>query len=161
MLTWPVSIPNGLERLGKTAAFRKTRCRQGKWKKDTRHSSRDLQRVLVKSAILRDTYKASVPVWDERANRQRSQPISFLPIHETFDSIVDVGEEEAWATCDEPGQTSFRADLGDWAARACIDVQVGIWMMLALWGDSAPYSKKDSVVLLTYRVLSGSCKRRL
>ena len=68
----------GLAKLGKGAAFRNKRFRWGKWKPDTRTSSRGLARVLAKDAVLPKPLLVEVPSWDEAANKQVQRRLAIL-----------------------------------------------------------------------------------
>ena len=83
----------------------------------------------------------------------------WFPVHETLDKLIPVGEEEQFASLDH-SQQSFLWDLEDWARRVQLKL-AGLWMCLALWGDAAPYNKRDQVYLLTYRLLSGEYRSRI
>ena len=36
-----------------------------------------------------------------------------------------------------------------------------LWCVVALWGDEAPLTKRDGILLLTYRAMSGSIRQRV
>ena len=63
--------------------------------------------------------------------------------YETLDALVDDGCEEEWASFSET-QTGFRLDLEAWGRRLGCSL-VGFWLCLALWGDSAPITRYDSL----------------
>ena len=143
----------------RTDADARQRVRRGKLKQDSRNSAAKVKRNLLRGKPV-EPYVALIPMWDERANSQVMEHINVLPIHETLDAIVGVGDEHSWSSIDE-AQTGFQHELENWATRVVADVSSGNWFMLALWGDSGPYSKRDQVYLLTYRVLSGVHRTRL
>ena len=96
---------------------------------------------------------SSPPLGGRRGVRQRfaiaSKPetcmlSNFLTsAYETLDALVDDGCEEEWASFSET-QTGFRLDLEAWGRRLGCSL-VGFWLCLALWGDSAPITRYDSL----------------
>ena len=137
----------------------KQRLRRGKLKPDTRNSNREVQRVLRKAACLPEPYVADVPLWDDEADQQVMLPIKVYPPHETLEALVLPGCEEEWSSIDE-SQEGIRVRLTDWSRRVGVSL-LGTLLALCLWGDSAPSTKRDSVYLLTYRVLTGTHRRRV
>ena len=76
-------------------------------------------------------------------------------------ALVNVdGDVDRWAACG-PEQTGYQADLHKWGNRMGIDTRAEPWAIIALWGDSAPSTKNDSVNLLSFQVLSGTVKKRI
>ena len=146
-----------LQRLAK--AKQRARVRRGKINADTRNACRAATRFLRSRAILTQPMNIDAPLWDNLKNMRVMGKIAVLPIHETLDALVREGTEEEYASCDK-SQASLRSDLRDWASRVGA-VLAGVWFMLALWGDAAPLSKRESLYLLTYRVLSGVHRQRL
>ena len=143
-----------------SSSMDKIRMRRGKAKPDTRSDSRTVNRFLKKKhAELPEPYIAEVPVWDDSVNAQVLKPLKVYPPHESLDSIVKPGCEEEWSTFDD-SQSGFRESLQNWSSRVQVKLG-GPWLCLALWGDSAPFNKRDSLYLLTYRVLNGQHRRRV
>ena len=144
-----------------TKGLDKTRTRKGKTKPDTRGDSRAVMRALLsKKEALPEPYKLDdVPLWDHAKNAQYMATVKVYPPHESLDTLVAPGEEDTWASFDD-SQHKFGNHLHEWANRVGV-VLHGRWLCLSLWGDSAPYSKKDSLYLLTYRVLNGTHRRRV
>ena len=102
---------------------------------------------------------ASCPMWDHAADRPKHQDLAFLPIHETLDVMVSEGEEESW--CSTTGdQAGFAADLHEWGARMGLDVVKNLFACIGLWGDSAPFAKRQSLFLLLFTVISGVHRER-
>jgi hypothetical protein len=150
------SSAGDLCRLGR-GSLDKVRIRRGKVKLDSRNSSRAVRRVMVRGAVMMEPLPVRIPLWDLNGNRQVSSLVNFLPTHETLASVVD--DPSQWGSIDD-GQASFHGELLDWGKRLAVDVLTNVWLLLALWGDSAPYNRRDSIFLLTYRVLSGVHRKR-
>ena len=74
-------------------------------------------------------------------------PVAFLPVHEVLEVVTEEAPE-SWASLGAQ-QDGVRRDLQGWAARMAVDIQVGLWVALSVWGDSAPYSKKGFAVFPT------------
>ena len=142
-----------------TASMDKTRTRKGKTKPDTRGDKRMVLRFLRKKSKLYPPMRCEIPMWDVASNKQVMTPMNVYPPHETLHALVPEGRESEWASFDET-QQGFRQSLADWSTRTGTNLH-GFWMCLALWGDSAPHTKKDSLYLLTYRVLNGTRRRRV
>ena len=134
----------------------------GETKPDSRSSNRAVSRVLKKGAVLREAYIAEVPTWDHEQNRQVMTKLKVMPPHESLHALIQPGAENEWCSFDD-SQEGFRTSLHDWGAggRVGCDIMTSPWACLALWGDSAPYSKTDSLYLLTIRVLNGVHRRRI
>ena len=143
-------------------SMNKTRTRKGRTKPDTRSDARVVHTVLRKRSLLPKPYAAPVPLWDAENNCQVIRDIHVYPPHETLDALVRPGEEDDWASFDD-SQQCFKADLSNWGDRVKlgVDAMVGRWLCLSFWGDAAPYTKRDSICLLTYRVLNGQHRRRV
>ena len=57
-------------------------------------------------------------------------------------------------------KSGVNEDLQRWGQQLKVTLE-GPWACLALWGDAAPYTSRDSILLLTYRVLNGKHRRRV
>ena len=147
-----------LARLCIGAGLHKHRLRKGKLKPDSRLAARAVRRKLLSKVILKN-YVTQIPLWDSRANKKVMGNVNILPIHETLDRMVKEGAEMEWASIGDT-QAGVQEDILDWGLRQGVDVRIGTWLALALWGDSAPYTKRDSVYLLTHCVLSGIHRKR-
>ena len=143
-----------------SASLDNVRRRRDKEKPDTRHDARTVQRFLNKHAVLGTPYLAQVPMWDDSIGRQTMQNLKVYPPHETLDALVGPGCEEEWGSFDE-SQGGFLRSLREWADRLHVTLAGNHWLCLALWGDSAPFNKRDSLYLLTHRVLNGRHRRRV
>ena len=136
------------------------RVRKGKLRVDSRHHSREVTKVLEDSSeTVVPCYYADATLWKEDKNQKTISKIAYMPIHEVLDHEVVVGEEHTWCSLD--GESGFQEDLDEWKQRVNFNVVTSLIMLLALWGDSAPYTKKDSLYLLVYTVLSGMHRKKL
>ena len=124
---------------------------------EDRHASRDVGSAVKKTATrtLGPVYHADLKMWDIKADKQCTRKVSFLPIHETMNEVIQPGDEGRWTSFDD-SQKGFEEDLKSWATRLAVDLSAFAWLCIGLWGDSAPYSHKDSVFLLLWHVLNGS-----
>lgn len=132
--------------------------------KASRNSSRNLRATIDRLSDSQLTglepYVCSIPIWDAANQRQVMADSSFLCLHEALDMLVPAGQEEEFTSLDTPDQAGFISDLRHWRARVHSAVSLP-FLCLALWGDTAPSSRTDSLCLLTVRLLSGIHKIRL
>ena len=139
-----------------------TRTRKGKTKPDTRSDARVVHKVLRKRSCLPTPYITQIPLWDAERNCQVMRDLAVFPPHESLDALVPPGKEGEWTSFDH-SQQGFREELRSWGDRLGLsrDAMSGHWMCVSIWGDSAPYTKRDSLFLLTLRVLNGQHRRRI
>ena len=149
---------NLLQRFARNHA-QKQRFRHGRSQMDTKNCARGVGRALEKDCILYEPYWLEIPCWDSTLSKQVIRRLPTLPPHETLDALITPGEEASWCEFG-PGQEAFRADLAELQQRLGTDAE-GHWLCLALWGDAAPYSKRDSMYLQTCCVLNGHRRDRL
>ena len=151
--------PPDVGKLAKCQAKRARLRGKGKVNADTRHVSRGVMRTMARSARLPPIYLAKCPMWDSSSNSKVLKDLAFLPIHETLDNMVSDGDAESWCSIDG-SQEGFRADLEDWGARLGMDVATNLFACIGLWGDSAPFGKRQSLFLILFTVLSGAFRDR-
>jgi hypothetical protein len=149
----------GIRRLWKGAA-KKTRTRKGKVVANTKNCSRNLRRALNKRCTLPPCYMASVPLWDPLRDCKTTGKVSFLPPHDTLSAMVERIGVDAFCSLSSAGQGGLSQVLRDFGQRLSIDVASTPTACLALWGDSAPYVKKDSLYLLLFTCISGTVRKR-
>ena len=134
--------------------------------KPSKNSARSVKRTLAQMAessgdnFKLTPYFAEVPMWDEDRQSQVFEPVAFLPPHEALHAAVPVGEEDGWCSISS-SQEGLRGQLDAWARRTRTNVAVGPPIMsLPLWGDAAPMHHRNSLNLLTFKVLAGERRRR-
>ena len=127
--------------------------------KASRNSSRSLMRALAPSIELPPEYVTSCPQWDKRHTEPRDQELSFLPPHEMLATLTADGNLEKFASFSEE-QEGFKHELRSWGDRMGVDTGGGYWLTLGLWGDTAPSTNRDSVMLLSLTVLCGLVRQR-
>lgn len=123
-----------------------------------KHASRKLSQRFEKNCALRPTYKAEGVFWDRARCCKINRPMSILPIHETLDTVITADRLDSWCSFDD-SQAGFRTALCEWGERVDVDVSDGV-VAVALWGDSAPHAKRDSIYLLQFTILTGTCRKR-
>jgi len=132
----------------------------GKATPDTHNSARALSRTLEKDCQLDKPYTAEIPMWDKTKCQRVMRPMAFLPIHEVIEKLVPVGAEEQY--CSFGDDCGFQTRLQGWGERVGVGrEELDRYASIALWGDSAPHSKTDSLNLLTWTLLSGPSRRRI
>ena len=96
-------------------------------------------------------------MWDTMGDCQIIEKVRILPPHEVIDSLIGTCDQRLheYSCLDTSAKQHLRGDLEDWATRVGTDLADHVWLMLALWGDSAPMSRNTSLFLLTFRILSG------
>ena len=128
-----------------------------------RHSNRNASRGIIRSfqqhSELPPAYEAQVKVWDPMSMSQTTKTMKFLPMHEVLGHVVKPGTQEQFCSCDE-SQEGFQTELASWGRRLGIDTASGYWAGIGLWGDSAVSFKNDSLYLLTWRLLTGTVRKR-
>ena len=100
-----------------------------------------------------------MPLWNRSKMEMEMRDMSFCLPHELLDALIKPGEEESWSSF-SPSQSGFRTTLSQWAAHLGIQLLQHCWLCFALWGDSAPNVKKDSLFLLVFSLLNGPCRQR-
>jgi hypothetical protein len=128
-------------------------------KSATKHTSRDLLKLMAKDSKLPPPYEAETMFWDATKLEPKSDIISILPPHELLDSLVEPEDLPWWFGWSEE-QGGFARELHQWSERVGVPIGDHPWACIALWGDSAPSFKRDSVYLLSWRLLNGQCRRR-
>ena len=74
--------------------------------------------------------------------------------------VVPEGREKEWVSFSED-QRGFQESMKKWGVRVGIQGHaLSNVAAIALWGDSAVFTKRDSLHLLLFTVLSGPCRRR-
>ena len=129
-------------------------------KKASRHSSRTLMRALAPSIELPPEYIAKCPMWNKKHIEPRSEDLAFLPPHEVLASLC-TGDNIDKFTSYSDEQKGFKDELDDWGNRMEVETDGGNWLTLGLWGDTAPSTRGDSVMLLSLTVLCGIVRQRL
>lgn len=101
-----------------------------------------------------------IPMWNQKQSRKVECDMSFLPIHELLEAVIPQGEEDKWCAFG-PDQQGFRLTLEDWGAKMGVGhYAMRSFVAIGSWGDSAVFTKRDSVNLLVFAVLGGGCRRR-
>ena len=127
-----------------------------------KNSARSLKRSLdaMNDSFDVEPYLVEMPFWDSKSGKQITDTTACLLIHEMLDELVATGSEHHWADVSEPSHEGLRADLHAWKDRVHLSTVLPV-ILLALWGDTGPFSTRDSLCLLTVKVLSGSQRVRL
>ena len=150
-----------LRRMAKAKPTKKrVRCVGGKARPDTRNAARGIRRSVGQWSLLGTPYIAEVLMWDRKQNVKTTGKMSFLPIHEVLEAIIPEKEEGEWCSFDAT-QQGFRMNMHDWAGRVGVPLsQLAMFLAIALWGDSAVFTHRDSLFILLFTVLSGQNRRR-
>ena len=82
-----------------------------------------------------------------------------MPPHETLDKICEKGCEDSFCSFND-SQLPIKEELNAWALRVGADLLSACFACIALWGDSAPHTKFDSLYLFTFTLLSGVSRAR-
>ena len=96
-----------------------------------------------------------VPLWDPDAEEPREVPVAFALPHLILDTLPT---DKLPEYCElQENQQEVKDDLQTFCARTGLDAGAEDKPLAAcsLWGDSAPYSNKDSLNLLIFTILSG------
>ena len=153
----PVSSPS-LARIASAASLEASMGEQV-GRHDSRNASRGVMRSFQKDSPLPPAYEAEVTVWDPSAMCRTTKKMHFLPMHEVLGHLVEPGNEEQFCSISQ-AQQGFQTELVKWGRRMGVDTTSGYWAGIGLWGDSAVSFKKDSLFLLTWRLLTGTLRKR-
>eukprot|EP00959_Pyramimonas_sp_CCMP1952_P249049 5206019-Pyramimonas_sp.AAC.1 len=105
-------------------------------------------------------YQAYIPGWDHRRGVKCKILANFMLPHEVLDWMVDGASLDSWCNFEagqQPLQEAMR--LCGESMRPSRDTLAEKFISIGIWGDSAPYAHRDTLYLLTWRVLSGSVMR--
>ena len=138
----------------------KTRVRRGVEKRDVHNVSRGVIRVAQRDAVLNPPMIVEAPMWDTKRDMQITGSIAVAPPHETLNALVKEGEASRWTSCG-PHQQGFQDRATALKARLHLDASADL-ACIGLWGDGAPLTKNKrmSIELITFRVMSGTVRRR-
>ena len=125
---------------------------------DTRNVSRDLNRAFAKSRgqpALPLVEMINIPLWDAVLEKPVDRPVAFLLPHLLLDNLAQAHGEQVFESTE--AQAQLKEELESWADELSIDLASGAPVIATgLWGDSAPYSTRDSIHLLILRTLMGA-----
>eukprot|EP00959_Pyramimonas_sp_CCMP1952_P417205 8741212-Pyramimonas_sp.AAC.1 len=104
---------------------------------------------LKKRSRMPEVYEAMIDMWDYDSQSKVQCRTYFLLPYEVFEALAD--EPDAWTTF--PEGTALNRTRTDWANRVGLSdpentVAVGVW------GDEAPFTNKDKLLLLHWNCLS-------
>lgn len=98
-----------------------------------------------------EVYQADIPVWDQSVGCKASAVVHFLLPHEVFETKSG-DTPSLWTAVGE--NTSMRRLRDESAQRVGIpDDEVEDIVGVGLWGDCAPFSKADSLMLLLWNCM--------
>ena len=129
--------------------------------KTSKHSARSLQRSLAQVANRTDlrAYTCQLPMWDSGRKCKVLKDASVLPIHEILNAVIPEGAEDEFCSLSSDRE-GFADSLSTWCKRVKTEIRGLPICCLALWGDSAPMAHRNSLYLLTFKLLSGKERRR-
>ena len=133
--------------------------------KPAKNSARSLKRTLasLQDGQSLEPYFANMTVFDNESQSEVVERAAFLPVHESLSHLVESSSESAhtWADLSDSGQRGLHDDLRQWRQRAgCTATDLPI-ISIGLWGDGAPITRKNSLILFTYKILSGCNRSRV
>ena len=112
--------------------------------------ARDVLRKLKKRAKHKpEVYACPVRLWDCKAQVPIEEDMHFLLPYEFVES--DEGTAEEWAALDS--DSPMHATREEWATRMGVDT-CGL-VATGIWGDTAPFWTRDSLMLLLWSPLGG------
>ena len=121
-----------------------------------KNSSRALKRALKKKCDLPPLYHAKTPMWNPDTVSKSEEYLAYMPIHETLYSQVKEADVDRWTSFNQQ-QAGFKANLLDWVVGLGIALSLAVqpWVVLSLWGDSAPSTCKVALFVLLFGVPNG------
>jgi hypothetical protein len=127
----------------------------GTFGKHPSNTQRDIIRTIGKDSGMPNLYQARAKLWDPLAGVPREELIHLLLPHEMLDFRVDDPSE--WLSFGEE-QTGLEQNLHEWCSRTNQSPE-GVAVM-SVWGDAAPFNKRDSLMLILFNVMTGKHHRR-
>jgi hypothetical protein len=119
---------------------------------------RDFQRQMKKWTHMPELYQATVPLWDKHTNSQIFGNLFFLLPHELLPLLVR-GNLNAWTSFDESVR-ELQHVVANWREKNLVADDTNNLVAMSVWGDSAPYNTRDSLILFLWSALSGDNQDR-
>jgi hypothetical protein len=143
-------------RLGKSAFAKGTTeaydfARAGNWGSNKKNISRDINRKLVQNASLPPEYWHEIQVWDTQSNSAAKKKIPFLLPHEVMHNLVQEQGIESFLVNAENNPMAYQK-----LQETCSKYKKNMNRTIAIGvhGDGVPYTKKDSIEILSWNFLS-------
>ena len=125
---------------------------------DSRHASRGVQRALAHHSRLPETFRFDCPLWDRVAGVPVTEKVAILLPHQLLDTQIPPGMEYEYCDCSD-FQQGLAGELEEWKQSVGFQPDGRPVAALALWGDAAPYSQRDSLYMLVLTILSGEHRK--
>ena len=118
------------------------------------NSSRDLISKMKKTANRIPLYEFDNVLWDKQTNSQVTDTMHVALLHEEVDDLVK-DDPRAYAANDGISDLD-KAALG-WSKKVHVHANDHLIGGIGIWGDSAVYNTRDSIVLILFNILTGLC----
>lgn len=142
----------GVHRLSKGSSAESNAWRRaGKFGKFRGNISRDIVRQMKKAADRPPLYEVDVVLWDEDTNASKAQSMNIALLHEDLDDMI---KEGPWAHGAQHQATELDQTTNEWARDMGIGGSTPV-VGLGLWGDSAVYNARNSIVRILFNILTG------
>lgn len=97
------------------------------------------------------TYVAKIPMWNHRLGCKENKDVEFLLPHEVIDYEVS-RDPDAFKNLEVPQEVKDAVE--EWCGRVGVHSSEEQTVLgLGVWGDTAPYSKRDSLALFLFNIL--------
>ena len=97
-------------------------------------------------------------LWNESRQQCVASELAFLPPHEVLHAIIASGNESQFCEFSDTQQGHHRT-MHQWGARLGVHMPE-LLLALAMWGDAAPSTQKDSLYLFCFTILNGACRQK-
>ena len=128
----------------------KSFARAGNWGQLPKNFARDMQRMLAKGISCPSVFNWPVPTWDPKARKQVMSVLPFLLPHEMVHAMVS---NDPSLVCIDPLDFFSIYNIFEDICENC-GLDSACTTAIGLHGDGVPFTKKDSMEILSWNFLS-------
>jgi hypothetical protein len=123
----------------------------GAWGNAPKNLARDLMRQFLKGCVCPEPFFWNIPLWDVDTNSQVSVPFPFMLPHEVLHFLVEANGISNWAM-----DKALYPDIHKQVAEQCLKhgLDMANTIAIGIHGDGVPFTKRDSLELLSFNFLS-------
>ena len=118
----------------------------------TGNCSRDIVTKMKKAANRIPLYEFDNVLWDKQTNSQVTETMHVALLHEEVEDLV---KDDPHAFAANGDRTEIDRTTLEWGSRVNMPAKDNLLSGIGIWGDSAVYNTRDSVVLILFNILTG------
>ena len=118
----------------------------------TGNCSRDIISKMQKTANRTPLYEFDNVLWDNSTNSQVVDTMHVALLHEEVEDLV---KDDPHAFAANGDRTEIDRTTLEWGSRVNMPANDNLLSGIGIWGDSAVYNTRDSVVLILFNILTG------